>query len=88
METKRFYIESNGIWDKYRDNKKLTWLELCNTLNALDCIADKNLDEYEHIVKLEDEIERLHKVINEYELLVTHVKGMVENMEKRIGKDE
>ena len=32
--SERFYIESNGIWDTSR-NKKLSWRELCDTLNEL-----------------------------------------------------
>lgn len=34
-ENERFYIEANGIWDGFRNNKQLTWGELCDTLNEL-----------------------------------------------------
>lgn len=32
MSEKRFWIESNGIWD---NGKQLTWKELCETLNEI-----------------------------------------------------
>lgn len=34
-ENERFYIEGNKIWDRLRNNKQLTWGELCGTLNEL-----------------------------------------------------
>ena len=70
METKRFHIEDNGIWDKYRGGKKLNWLELCNTLNGLDCIADKNLDEYEYICRLEEQVSVLEKKLRDVKRVV------------------
>ena len=33
MNEKRFYIESNGIWDEERPEKQLSWSELENLLN-------------------------------------------------------
>lgn len=57
----RFYIECNGIidsWNALSGNDcqdRLTWVELCDTLNSLNNLADKNLDEYEYIAKLEKE---------------------------------
>ena len=61
--TARFHIKENGILDRSRNDKRLNPVELCNTLNALDCIADKNVDEYEYIKRLECENEQLKQRI-------------------------
>ena len=63
--TARFHIKENGILDRSRNDKRLNPVELCNTLNALDCIADKNVDEYSYIKRLECENEQLKQQINE-----------------------
>ena len=78
--TDRFRIEDYGIWDKWRGDKKLNWLELCNTLNTLDNIADKNLDEYNHIIELEYEIEELKQELSMYKRLFEQMKTMADDM--------
>lgn len=59
--TARFHIKENSIWDRNKGDKRLNLLEICTTLNALDCIADKNVDEYSYIQGLECENEQLRK---------------------------
>ena len=60
----RFYIEDDGVCDRNKDGKRLPLWELCVVLNALHYIADKNVDEYEYILKLERENELLRKGVN------------------------
>jgi len=62
--SKRFVIESNGIWD---DGKQLSWTELCDILNKLDELCDEKLDEYEYITEIIAEIifNQADKICNE-----------------------
>ena len=55
----RFIIDCYGIVDTWRSNgtcdAKLSWAELCDTLNRLDYLVNDQLDEYKHITELEYE---------------------------------
>lgn len=57
--SERFIIDCNGIIDTWNSTGKcedrLSWAELCETLNTLDEIADDKFDNYEYVVKLEKE---------------------------------
>lgn len=58
--SERFIIDCYGIIDTWNRSNgdcrdKLSWEELCNTLNKLDEIADDKLENYEYVTKLEKE---------------------------------
>ena len=78
----RFIIECNGIIDTWNSNGKcedrLTWKELCDTLNELDSIADEKLDEYELIVKLQKENQDLRIQLADLRALLAKIKHDVE----------
>ena len=78
----RFIIDCNGIIDTWNSNgkceDKLTWKELCDTLNELDSIADEKLDEYELIVKLQKENQNLRIKLADLRALLTKIKHDVE----------
>ena len=57
MAYKRFFIETNGIWD---NDKQLTWEELCDVLNKLYeenelLKSDATIDSIIHELKKENE---------------------------------
>lgn len=62
MTNKRFTIDCNGIIDNWKTTNKdtcediLSWMELWDTLNQLDKLADANLDKYKLLVELENEV--------------------------------
>ena len=86
--SKRFIIESDGIHDKCRGNKCLDLWELYNTLNALDNIASKNLDEYEYIMGLEKEINELKRRLDDKNTLLFDALRVNQNLSKRIRELE
>lgn len=67
--SKRFIIDCYGIIDTWKSNTgicekdRLSWEELCNTLNELDKIADDKLDNYEYATRLEKENQELRNAL-------------------------
>lgn len=58
--SERFIIDCYGIIDTWNTpngdcRDKMSWSELCDTLNKLDEIADDKLENYEYVTKLEKE---------------------------------
>lgn len=92
MTNKRFIIECNGIIDNWKTTNKgtcedrLSWSELCDTLNQLDKLADENLDEYKLIVELESEIQHLKVKLSDLDRFVVKMKKDLENMESIIDE--
>ena len=86
MTNKRFFIECNGIIDKWKSTNKgncedrLSWSELCDTLNQLDKLADENLDEYKLIVELESEVQNLKLKLVGLGAFVVKMKKDLEDM--------
>ena len=65
--SKRFVIDCYGIVDTWREGntceeKKLSWSELCDTLNELDEIA-RNREDYEEVVRLNNKIRMLEATV-------------------------
>jgi len=73
--TDRFIIDCYGIIDTWNstgkcEDDKLSWSELCDTLNELDDLCSEKFDEYEYIIKLKKENDLLkEKIIGISELL-------------------
>ena len=86
MTNKRFIIECNGIIDNWKTTNKgtcedrLSWSELCDTLNQLDKLADENLDEYKLIVELESEVQNLKLKLVGLGAFVVKMKKDLEDM--------
>lgn len=84
MTNKRFFIECNGIIDNWKSTNncedKLSWSELCDTLNQLDKLADENLDEYKLIVELESEVQHLKLKLVGLGAFVVKMKKDLEDM--------
>ena len=86
MTNKRFIIECNGIIDNWKTTNKgtcedrLSWSELCDTLNQLDKLADENLDEYKLIVELESEVQHLKLKLVGLGAFVVKIKKDLEDM--------
>lgn len=85
--SERFFIECNGIIDNWKITNtgnicedRLSWGEICDTLNQLDRLADENLDEYKHIVELESEVQHLKVKLKDLGSLVVKMKKDLENM--------
>ena len=76
----RFEID-HGIWE---NGKMLSWMELCDTLNHLDQLADENLDEYEYIVSLKKENDSLKFKLESVQLLLEKVKDYIDDIESLI----
>ena len=66
----RFIIDCYGILDTWKGNgdcrDKLSWSELCDTLNELDELCDENLDEYKLIIHLKNEVKDLEYNLEKY----------------------
>ena len=63
---KRFIIEDYGIYDTLRDDKQLTWRELCDTLNELYLNADIDIQLKEaELRKKEEENKKLKYKLEE-----------------------
>lgn len=93
--TNRFRIECNGIIDDWRltntgnDCKDiLTWNELCKTLNQLNKLADKNLDEYQLIVELEDENRQLKEKLKSIRRSTVDIRYKLQKIIKVVDNDE
>lgn len=86
MTNKRFSIECNGIIGNWKSTNKgncedkLSWSELCDTLNQLDKLADENLDEYKLIVELESEVQHLKLKLVGLGAFVVKMKKDLEDM--------
>ena len=94
MNNKRFYIECNGIIDNWKltntgnDCKdRLSWGELCETLNQLDELADINLNEYQLIIELEDENKELKKQLKKLREMSVEMRYKLKNMIKVIDNE-
>ena len=94
MTEKRFYIECNGIIDSWKltnignDCKdRLSWDELCETLNQLDKLANINLNEYQLIVELEDENKELKKQLEKLREMSIEMRYRLKDMIKVIDND-
>ena len=94
MTEKRFYIECNGIIDSWKltntgnDCKdRLSWDELCETLNQLDKLANINLNEYQFIVELEDENKELKKQLEKLRKMSIEMRYRLKDMIKVIDND-
>ena len=67
MTEKRFIIDCYGIIDTWKSNTgkcekdKLSWTELCETLNQLNKYANNSLEEYQYIVSIEEKNRRLQR---------------------------
>lgn len=82
----RFFIDCNGIIDNWKRTNgdcsdRLTWSEICDTLNELDDIAENSLDEYKLIVELQDENQRLKLKLTAVQELLQRIKDYQEDME-------
>ena len=82
----RFFIDCNGIIDNWKRTNgdcsdRLTWSEICDTLNELDDIAENTLDEYKLIVELQDENQRLKLKLTAVQGLLQRIKDYQEDME-------
>lgn len=82
----RFFIDCNGIIDNWKRTNgdcsdRLTWGEICDTLNELDDIAENSLDEYKLIVELQDENQRLKLKLTAVQELLQRIKDYQEDME-------
>lgn len=64
MSERRFYINDYGIWDALKDNKKLTWADIRDTLNEFDMNMDTEVQELlVKISALEDENKELKELL-------------------------
>ena len=84
--TDRFIIDCYGIIDTWncpngdcRD--KMSWSELCKTLNELDKIADDKLENYEYVTKLEKENLRLKEQLLAISSLSYKIKDYLHDMD-------
>jgi hypothetical protein len=85
MSEERFYIDCYGICDTWRKGNtcketKLTWKELCNTLNELDDLCNNKFDEYEYIIKLKKENEQLKFKLESTKALLQKVKDYFDDI--------
>lgn len=85
MKDERFIIDCYGIIDTWREtnngtceNDKLTWSELCDTLNRLNSLCSENLDEYKYITDLEWEVEYLKNELEKNRQFKEDLKHMIE----------
>lgn len=86
MTNKRFIIDCYGIIDNWKTTNngtcedRLSWSELCDTLNRLNKLADENLDEYKLIVELESEVQNLKVKLTTLGQFIVEMKKDLENM--------
>ncbi len=91
--SERFIIECYGIIDTWNApsgdcRDKLSWSELCDTLNELDKIADDKLENYEYVTRLEKENLLLKEKIMSINALLLKVKDYADDMELIIKSDD
>ena len=81
----RFIIDCYGIIDTWNStgkcSDKLTWAELCDTLNELNNIADDKLDNYEYVTRLEKENNMLKNKLFSITGITTRVKQELEDID-------
>lgn len=86
----RFIIDCNGIIDTWKSTgkceDKLTLSEICKTLNELDGISDKNLEEYKHIARLEKENDILKFKLESVQKLLERMKCYIWDIEMIIDE--
>lgn len=91
--SERFFIDCYGIIDNWKRpngdcSDKLSWSELCNTLNELDDIADDKFDNYEYVVRLEKENLLLKKKLIAISNLLTRINHNINDMDFIINKKD
>lgn len=84
--SERFIIDCYGIIDTWKRpngdcRDKLSWSELCDTLNELDRIAEDKLDNYEYVTRLEKENLLLKEKIMRISDLLLKVKDYTDDIE-------
>lgn len=91
--SERFIIDCYGIIDTWNTpngdcKDKLSWRELCDTLNTLDKIADDKLDNYEYVTKLEKENLMLRKKIVAIEALLLKINNYMDDIKLSIDAEQ
>lgn len=91
--SERFYIDCYGIIDTWKRpngdcSDKLSWSELCDTLNTLDEIADDKLDNYEYVTKLEKENLMLREKIVAIEALLLKINNYMDDIKLIIDAEQ
>ena len=91
--SERFIIDCYGVIDTWKRpngdcRDKLSWSELCDTLNELDNMADDKFDNYEYVVKLEKENLFLKKKLMGISSVVHSVKKDLLAIDVLLGEDE
>lgn len=91
--SERFIIDCYGVIDTWKRpngdcRDKLSWSELCDTLNELDNMADDKFDNYEYVVNLEKENLFLKKKLMGISSVAHSIKKDLLAIDVLLGEDE
>lgn len=87
--SERFIIDCNGIIDTWNStgkcSDKMSWAELCDTLNHLDELCDDKYENYKYIVTLEKENLLLKRKLFDIQRLLLKTKDYFEDINSIIN---
>lgn len=94
VSDERFIIDCYGIIDTWRktntgkcEDDRLSWTDLCDTLNSLNHMCDEELDEYKYIVELEEENQKLKLKLVSISAFIVKARQNMQDIDEVINKD-
>jgi hypothetical protein len=89
----RFIIDCYGIIDTWKlltgkcEDDKLTWGEICDTLNDLNHLANSKLNEYKLLTQLQMENKILKKKLQDIKYFMDKIEDYQDNIDSIIDEE-